>query len=160
MVYDGYGQSEPEFEKQVEDSLGEFETTNLWLVDKLRVKLGHNNHLIMQLQNDLRQTEVIFKEKINSQLTQVRENFDQEIKQLKEKLKVSLQVYHLSRNIISQRDSFISQLQDRITTIESTIIDNEGLQIVQQHFYETLDIIQKHYHVINNSLQIIADKEK
>jgi hypothetical protein len=27
-------------------------------------------------------------------------------------------------------------------------------------FYENLDIIQKNYHVINNSLQIIDDKEK
>jgi hypothetical protein len=34
------------------------------------------------------------------------------------------------------------------------------LQIVQQNFYESLDTIQKHYHVINNSLQIIDDKEK
>jgi hypothetical protein len=73
--------------------------------------------------------------------------------------------------MISQRDTFINQLQARIATIESTIIDistfkkqaseiNEGLQIVQQNFYESLDIIQKHYHVINNSLQIIDDKEK
>jgi hypothetical protein len=37
---------------------------------------------------------------------------------------------------------------------------NDGLQIVQHNFYESLDIIQKNYHVINNSLQIIADKEK
>jgi hypothetical protein len=127
--------------------------------------------IIEQLQNDLRQTEVIFREKVNSELTQVRQGFDQQIKQLEEKLKVSLQDQHLSKNTISQRDAFISQLQARITTIESTVIDisafkkqaleiNEGLQIVQQNFYESLDIIQKHYHVINNSLQIIVDKEK
>jgi hypothetical protein len=74
-------------------------------------------------------------------------------------------------NNSSQKDALISQLQARINTIESTIIDisafkkqaleiNEGLQIAQQNFYESLEIIQKHYHVINNSLQIIADKEK
>jgi hypothetical protein len=127
--------------------------------------------IIEQLQNDLRQTEVIFREKVNSELTQVKQGFEQQIKQLEEKLKVSLQDQHLSKNTISQRDTFISQLQAQITTIESTIIDisafkkqaleiNEGLQIVQQNFYESLDIIQKHYHVINNSLQIIVDKEK
>jgi hypothetical protein len=73
--------------------------------------------------------------------------------------------------MISQINTFISQLQDRITIIERTVIDistfkkqaseiNEGLQIVQQNFYESLDIIQNNYHVINNSLQIIDDKEK
>jgi hypothetical protein len=36
MVYDGQEQSDPEFAKQVADSLGAFVTTNLWLVDKLR----------------------------------------------------------------------------------------------------------------------------
>jgi hypothetical protein len=36
--------------------------------------------------------------------------------------------------------------------------DNEGLQIIQRNFYESLDIIQNHYHVINNSFQIIVDK--
>jgi ABC-type dipeptide/oligopeptide/nickel transport system ATPase subunit len=62
-------------------------------------------------------------------------------------------------------------LQARITTIESTIIDissfkkqasevNEKLQIVQQDLYESLDAIQKHYQVINNSLKIIYEKER
>jgi hypothetical protein len=56
MVYDGQGQSDPEFAKQVADSLGAFATTNLWSVDKLREKLDQKNLLIEQLQNDLRQT--------------------------------------------------------------------------------------------------------
>jgi hypothetical protein len=34
------------------------------------------------------------------------------------------------------------------------------LQIVQHNLYENLDVIQKNYHVINNSLQIVYDKEK
>jgi hypothetical protein len=62
-------------------------------------------------------------------------------------------------------------LQALITSVEITIIDmpvfkkqaleiNDGLQIVQQNFYENLDIIQNNYHVINNSLYTIYDKEK
>jgi hypothetical protein len=77
----------------------------------------------------------------------------------------------MSKNVISRRDAFISQLQARITTIESTLIDissfqkqaleiNEGLHTIQHNFYESLDIILKNYHVISNSLQFIADKEK
>jgi hypothetical protein len=75
------------------------------------------------LQNDLRQTKVIFREKVNSELTRVRQGFEHQIKQLEEKLKVSIQDQHLSKNAISQKDAFISQFQARITTIESTIID-------------------------------------
>ena len=73
--------------------------------------------------------------------------------------------------MVSQRDTFINQLQARIVTIERTIIDissfkkqelkiNDGLQIVQQNFYESLDTIQKYYQAINGSLQSIDDKEK
>jgi hypothetical protein len=65
--------------------------------------------------------------------------------------------------MVSQQDTLINQLQARITTIKGTIIDiyafkkhtskvNEKLQIVQQNLYESLDAIQKHYQVINNSL--------
>jgi hypothetical protein len=62
MIFDGQGQSDPEFAKQVADSLGAFATTNLWSVDNLREKIDQKNILIEQLQNDLKQTEVIIKE--------------------------------------------------------------------------------------------------
>jgi hypothetical protein len=171
MVYDGHGQSDPEFAKQVADSLGEFATTNLWSVDQLRKKLDQKNILIEQLHNDMKQIEFIAREKINSEINQVKQGFEQQINQLEEKLKISFQNQHLSKNMVSQRDIFINQLQARIVTIESTVIDissfkkqaleiNEGLQIVQQNFYESLDTIQKYYQVINGSLQSIDDKEK
>jgi hypothetical protein len=37
---------------------------------------------------------------------------------------------------------------------------NDGLQSTQDNFYESLEIIQKQYLIINDSLQIIVDKEK
>jgi hypothetical protein len=54
MIFDGHGQSDPEFAKQVVDSLGAFTTKNLWSVDNLREK-------IEQLQHDLKQTKAIVK---------------------------------------------------------------------------------------------------
>jgi len=36
MIYDGQGQSDLKFTRQVADSLGAFATANLWSVDKLR----------------------------------------------------------------------------------------------------------------------------
>jgi chromosome segregation ATPase len=171
MIYDGHGQSDPEFAKDVADSLGAFAIVNLWSVDNLRKQLNQKNLLIEQLHNDMKQMEVTVRERINSDISQVRQGFEQQIKKLEEKLKLGFQNQHVNNNMVSQRDTLINQLQVCITTIKSTIIDisafkkqaseiNERLQIVQQNLYESLDTIQKHYQVINNSLQIIDDKEK
>jgi hypothetical protein len=43
MIFDGQGQSDPEFSKQVADSMGDFATTNLWSVDNLREKIDQKN---------------------------------------------------------------------------------------------------------------------
>jgi hypothetical protein len=90
----------------------------------------------------MKQIEVTARERINSDIIQVRQGFEQQIKQLEEKLKLSFQNWNLSNNMVSWRDTLINQLQARITTIESTIVDifafkkqaseiNERLQIVQ-----------------------------
>jgi hypothetical protein len=39
IIFDGEGQSEPEFAKWVVDSLGSFATTNLWSMENLREKI-------------------------------------------------------------------------------------------------------------------------
>jgi hypothetical protein len=54
MIYDGQGQSDTEFTKEVEDSLGAFATANLWSVDNLRKKLDQKNILIEKLHNDMK----------------------------------------------------------------------------------------------------------
>jgi len=46
MIFDGQGQSDPEFAKHVADSLGAFATTNLCSIDNLREKIDHKNLLI------------------------------------------------------------------------------------------------------------------
>ena len=119
----------------------------------------------------MQQMEVTAIERINFDISQFRHGFEQQIKQLEDKLKLSFQNQHLRNNMLSQRDTLINQLQAQITTIERTLIDissfkkqalevNEKLQIVQQNLYESLDAIQKNYQVINNYLHIIDDKEK
>jgi hypothetical protein len=67
--------------------------------------------------------EVSSREKINYDISQVRQGFEQQIKQLEDKLKLSFQNQHLSNNMVSERDTLINQFQSRITTIASTIID-------------------------------------
>jgi hypothetical protein len=58
MIYDGQGQSDPEFTKEVADSLGAFATANQWSVDNIKNNLDQKNLLIEQLHNDMQQMEV------------------------------------------------------------------------------------------------------
>jgi hypothetical protein len=62
MIYDGHGQSDPEFKKEVADSLGAFATANLWSMDNLRKQLDRKNLLIEQSHNDMQQMEVTSRE--------------------------------------------------------------------------------------------------
>jgi hypothetical protein len=142
MIYDGQGQSDPEFAKEVADSLGAFATANLWSVDNLRKQLDQKNLLIEQLHNDMKQIEVTARERINSDIIQVRQGFEQQIKQLEEKLKLSFQNRNLSNNMVSWRDTLINQLQARITTMENTIIDISAFKKQASEINERLQIVQ------------------
>jgi len=77
MIFDGQGQSDHEFTKQVADSPRKFATNNLWLVDKIREKLDKNFFIIEKLQNGLRQSNIVFREKVNSELTQVKQGLEE-----------------------------------------------------------------------------------
>jgi hypothetical protein len=107
----------------------------------LRKQLEKKNILIEQLHNDMQQMEFTAIERINFDISQFRHGFEQQIKQLEDKLKLSFQNQHLRNNMLSQRNTLINQLQAQITTIEGTLIDissfkkqalevNEKLQIV------------------------------
>jgi len=71
IIFDGQGQIDLEFAKHVANSLGAFATTNLWFVENLRENIHQQNLLIEQLQKDLKQTEVIIREIVISELVQV-----------------------------------------------------------------------------------------
>jgi hypothetical protein len=74
------------------------------------------------------------------------------------------------KNTLSQKDALLSHLKAQIKKVENEIIDipfekrdlevNDGLQLSQDMFFESLESIQKIYSIINYSLQIIVDKEK
>jgi hypothetical protein len=120
MIYDGQGQSDPEFAKEVADSLGAFATANQWSVDNLTKQLEQKNLLIEQLHNDMQQMEMTARNKINFDIEKIRQGFEQQIKQLEDKLELSVQNQHVSNTMLSQRDRLIEQLQSRITLFEST----------------------------------------
>jgi hypothetical protein len=74
------------------------------------------------------------------------------------------------KNTLSLKDALL-HLKAQIKKVENEIVDifsfkkqalevNNGLQSSQDSFCEILEIIQKQYLIINDSLQIIVDKEK
>ena len=54
--------------------------------------------------------EVTSKDKINFDMDPIRQGFELHIKQLEDKLEISVQNQHLSNNILYQRDMLIEQL--------------------------------------------------
>jgi hypothetical protein len=105
--------------------------------------MEQKNLLIEQLHNDMQQMEVTARDKINFDIDQIRQGFEQQIKQLEDKLEVSVQNQHLTNNMLSQQDKLIEKLQTQIKLFESTRMDisafkkqasevNEKLKIVQQ----------------------------
>jgi hypothetical protein len=77
MIYDGKGQNDPEFAKEVADSLGDFATSNQWSVDNLTKQLEQKDLLIEQLHNDMKQMEMTSINKINFDIEQIRQDFEQ-----------------------------------------------------------------------------------
>jgi len=57
--------------------LGAFATTKLWSLNQLRKQIDQNNILNEKLHNDMKQIEVTAREKINFEINQVEEGFEQ-----------------------------------------------------------------------------------
>jgi hypothetical protein len=68
----------------------------------------------------MQQMEMTTRSKINVDIEQIRQGFEQQIKQLEDKLKLSVQNQQLSNTMLSQRDRLIEQLQSQITSFENT----------------------------------------
>jgi hypothetical protein len=171
IVYDGKGQNDPEFAKEVADSLGAFATANQWSVDNLTKQLQQKSLLVEQLQNEMQSTEQIVRSRMNHDIEKIRLNYQQQMKQLQEKLELIYQNSQTNKAMITQWDSLIEQLQAKLVLMENTTIDitafkaqaseiNEKLEVVQQDLYQKVDTIQKYYQAINNSLKSIYVKEK
>jgi chromosome segregation ATPase len=107
---------------------------------------------------------------MNCDIEQIRLAYQQQMKQLQEKLEMSLQNLRISNSMITQQESSIQQLQSRITSLKKTKTDNiafqkqaskinEKLEAIQHDTYQKMDTIHKYYKAINNSLKSIYEKE-
>jgi hypothetical protein len=86
VLVDGQNLEEEDFATEVAGSMGALATTNLFTVDNMRTRLKQSNHRIVQLQNQLKDTEKNIKEEINKGLDQARAVDKQEIQLLKSSL--------------------------------------------------------------------------
>jgi hypothetical protein len=72
VLVDGKKLEEGDFATEVAGSMGALTKTNLFTVDNMRTRLKHSNHMIAQLQNQLKDTEKNIKEEINKGLEQAK----------------------------------------------------------------------------------------
>jgi hypothetical protein len=155
-VYDGKGQKDHEFAKEVADSLGAFTTANQWLVDNLTKQLQQKSLLVEQLQNEMKRTEHVVRRRMNHDIEKIRLTYQQQMKQLQEKLELIYQNSQTIKSMITQWDSLIEQMQAKLVLMENTTIDitafkaqaskiNEKLEVVQQDLYQKVDTIHKYY---------------
>jgi len=74
-VYDGKYQDDPEFAKEVADSLGAFATANQWSVDNLTKQLQHKCLLVEKLHNEIHSTKQIVRSRMNQDIEQIRASY-------------------------------------------------------------------------------------
>jgi hypothetical protein len=72
VLIDGQNLEEEDFATEVAGSMGALATTNLFTVDSMRTRLKQSNNMIVQLQNQLKNTEKNIREEINKGLEQAR----------------------------------------------------------------------------------------
>jgi hypothetical protein len=107
IVYDGHEKNDPEFAKEVADSLGAFTTANQWSVGNISKQLQEKSLLVERLQNEMQSTEHVIRSRMNYDIEKIRLAYKQQMKQLQEKLEMTIQNLQISNSIITQQDSSI-----------------------------------------------------
>jgi hypothetical protein len=87
IIYDGQGKNNQEFAKNMEETLGDFATTNQWSVNVLNTDLDQRDYQISQLQEILKKKDADIEKQVSSRVTQVQQQCQQQMKELEEKLK-------------------------------------------------------------------------
>jgi ABC-type phosphate transport system auxiliary subunit len=71
-LYDGKYQDDPKFAKEVSYSLGDFSTTNQWLVENLTKQLQQKCLLVEKLQNEIHSIEQTIRIRMNQDIEQIK----------------------------------------------------------------------------------------
>jgi hypothetical protein len=171
VLLDGQNLEDEDFATEVAESLGDFSTTNLFSVDNLKERLKQRNQMIIQLQNQIRNTEKNVREEVNKGLEQARASDKQEIQLLKSSLDEMHKNMQESERQTIQQDELIKQLQVKVSSTEKMVVDIalfqaqalevlKKLEIAQQSLFAKVGIIQDHFQEVNQSLDNIDFRER
>jgi hypothetical protein len=86
VLVDGQNLEEEDFTTEVAGSMGSLETTNLFSIDSLKVRLKHKNQMISQLPDQIRHTENNIREEVNQRVENARTTDKKEMQLLKSSL--------------------------------------------------------------------------
>jgi uncharacterized protein involved in exopolysaccharide biosynthesis len=128
VLVDGQNLEEEYFSTEVVGSMGALATTNLFTVDNMRTGLKQSNHRIVQLQNQLKDTEKNVKEEINKGLDQARVVDKQEIQSLKSSLDEMNKKMQTSQIQVIRQEELVRQLQAKLNSMKGQVIDLKVFQ--------------------------------
>jgi uncharacterized protein involved in exopolysaccharide biosynthesis len=128
VLVDGQNLEEEDFATEVAGSMGALETTNLFTVDNMRTRLKQSDHMIVQLQGQLKDTEKNIREEINKGLDQARVVDKQEIQSLKSSLDEMNKKMQTSQIQVIQQEELVRQLQAKLNSMKGQVIDLKFLQ--------------------------------
>jgi hypothetical protein len=102
IVYDAHEKNDPEFCKELVDSLGAFANSNQWSVGNLTNKLKEKSLLVERLHNEMKRTKQVIRRRMNYDIEKIRLAYQQQMKQLQEKIEMSLQNLQISNSMFTQ----------------------------------------------------------
>jgi methyl-accepting chemotaxis protein len=107
VLVDGQNLEEEDFSTEVAGSMGAMETTNLFTVENMRTRIKKSNHLIDQLQDQLKNVEKNNREEVNKSLEQARTVERKEIQSLKTSLNEMNQRIQASQVQVTQQKELV-----------------------------------------------------
>ena len=118
VLVDGKNLEEGDFSIEVVGSMGALEMTNLFTVDNMRTRLKQSNHRIVQLQNQLKDTEKNIKEEINKGIEKARAANKKEIQSLKSSLDEMNKKMQTSQIHVIRQEESVRQLQTKFNSMK------------------------------------------
>jgi hypothetical protein len=151
--------------------LGAFATANQYSVGSLKEQLKRKNRLISKLEAKLATTEANARDQVNTGLEQARAADQKEIEQLRSDLEQIHQSAQTSQAQVSQQEELIRQLQVKLNSAESQVIDigifqsqaieiRKRVSVAQQDLLAKVEAIQNHCQTIDQALKDISLRER
>jgi DNA repair exonuclease SbcCD ATPase subunit len=171
ILADGKAMKKEEFTTQIVGTLGAFATANQYFVESLKEQLKQKNHLISTLEAKLATAEENVGDQVNTGLEQAKATDQKEIEQLRSVLEKIHQSAQTNQAQVSQQKELIRQLQVKLNSVESQVIDirifqsqaieiQKRVSVAQHDLHAKVEAIQNHFHTIDQALKNISLRER